>query len=207
MKYTHIVFDIDGTILDTEESILCSLQQTLKEVENMHFDKDELTFVLGIPGKDSLKTIDVKNIPKVIERWLENADDYLHTVTVFEGILPLIETLKESGYTLGIVTSKTRAEYVNDFDYFDLDKHFGVTICADDTKLHKPTAEPLLKYMELAGATPNETIYIGDSVYDMGCAANAGVDFALAKWGAVSDEIIAKYYLDKPKDLLEILSE
>ena len=110
-----------------------------------------------------------------------------------------------SDYKLGIVTSKTKAEFDEEVTHFGLNKYFGVIICADDTKKHKPNPEPLLKYMELANAKPEETLYIGDSIYDMQCAKSSGVDFAFAKWGNRRQNIEAKYALLNPLDLLNCL--
>ena len=77
-------------------------------------------------------------------------------------------------------------------------------ICADDTKEHKPSAQPLLKYMELSGARKEETVYIGDSASDMACALNAGVDCVHAVWGEPETEADATYRAGKPEQLEEI---
>ena len=119
----------------------------------------------------------------------------------FYGIEELLKQLSLN-YKLGIVTSKTKEEYEEEVVHFGLNKYFGIIICADDTKKHKPNPEPLLKYMELANAKNNEIIYIGDSIYDMQCAKASNVDFVFAKWGNKRQNIEAKYTLNQPLELL-----
>ncbi len=125
----------------------------------------------------------------------------------FQGISELLDTLVQFGYELGIVTSKTREEFKQDFEPFDISKYFATIICADDTVKHKPDPDPLFKYMEVSNASNNDLLYIGDSVYDRKCAESAKVDFALAGWGSLSREIEADYYLEKPGDLLSIMRD
>lgn len=202
--YKHIVFDVDGTLIDTEFAVLHSLQDTLKDVFGLNIALKELEFALGITGEKALEQIKVTDIHNVLDMWNKKLKLYKDKVVVFEGIKELLEVLTQRGYRLGIVTSKTKQEYKVEVTSFGLDKYFDIIICADDTSSHKPNPEPLLKYIELSQATLKETIYIGDSVYDKECADSANVDFAFAKWGNKRQNIEAKYILDSPMDLLNI---
>jgi HAD superfamily hydrolase (TIGR01549 family) len=209
MRYKHIVFDIDGTLIDTEYAVLHSLQDTLIAVTGIKKEISELTFALGIPGKYALKKLNVpeSSFSLILEDWEKCMCKYSNTVCIFQGISELLDTLVQSGYELGIVTSKTREEFKQDFEPFDISKYFTTIICADDTAEHKPEPDPLFKYMEVSNASNNELLYIGDSVYDRGCAKSAVVDFALAVWGSHSREIQADYYLEKPEDLISIMRD
>jgi HAD superfamily hydrolase (TIGR01549 family) len=207
MRYKHIVFDIDGTLIDTEYAVLHSLQDTLIAVTGINREINELTFALGIPGKYALKKLNVpeSSFSIILGDWEKCMCKYSNTVCIFQGISDLLKTLLQSGYELGIVTSKTREEFKQDFEPFDISSYFATIICADDTVEHKPEPDPLFKYMEVSDAGNNEMLYIGDSAYDRECAKSAVVDFALAGWGSRSREIQADYYLEKPDDLLSIL--
>ncbi|HCD44312.1 MAG TPA: phosphoglycolate phosphatase [Lachnoclostridium sp.] len=209
MRYKHIVFDIDGTLIDTEYAVLHSLQETLLAVTGINKEICELTFALGIPGKDALKKLNVpdSSLSFILSDWDNCMCKFSNTVCIFQGIRELLDTLVQFGYELGIVTSKTREEFKQDFEPFDINKYFTTIICADDTVKHKPDPDPLFKYMEVSKAGNNELLYIGDSVYDRKCAKSAKVDFALAGWGSLSREIQADYYLEKPDDLLSIMSD
>jgi len=204
MKYKHIVFDVDGTLIDSEYSILAALADTLKEINGKDYTIDELRYVLGIPGAVTLKQFGVKDIEYGLDLWLKNMGKYTHTIKVFDEIVELLESLTSKGYKLGIVTSKLRDEFEHDFKRFDLKKYFTTIVCADDTELHKPNPEPLLKYMELNELNNKDLIYIGDTEYDYECAKGANVDFALALWTENShDELDAEIRLYKPLDIIK----
>lgn len=203
-QYKHIIFDIDGTLLDTEYAVLNSLQDTLLLLEKDYSIKD-LSFVLGITGEDALKQLKVNNISKVLDIWDKKMKNYKEKIFLFDGIKDILKSLSKNGYKLGIVTSKTKEEFDSDFKYFGITNLFEHIICADDTLKHKPNAEPLLKYIEVSNIKPQEALYIGDSKYDAMCSKNANVDFGLAVWGHHLKDLSANYYFNNPKDILEII--
>lgn len=207
MKYKQIVFDIDGTLIDTEYAVLHSLQDTLKTLCGENVPLEELTFALGITGADALKRFSIENTASALDLWNKNMRDYSDTVTVFNGISELLEILSESSYKMGIVTSKTREEYENEFIRFDIHKYFSTVVCADDTVEHKPMPDPLFEYMKMAGTDCSKMLYTGDSKYDGMCARRAGVDFALAVWGSHTKSVSADYYIKKPLDMVAAISE
>lgn len=205
MKYRHIVFDIDGTLIDTEHAVLSSMQETIKTLTGKDMPVEQLTFALGIPGEDALRTISIEDVQPALDLWINNMQKYSHTEKVFEGIPEVLDTLARSGYKMGIVTSRIREEFVHDFGRFGIGHYFETVICADDTKEHKPAPAPLLKYMELTETRSDEVLYVGDSPYDSLCAHNAGVDFALAVWGSHNSSEQAEFYPERPVDLLDIM--
>ena len=207
MKYTHIVFDIDGTLTDSEYAAIVSLQEMVKIYKGTDYAYDELKFALGITGADALSRMGFtpEEIAPAMRDWEAGLRRRNDDITVFEGAEALLAALKKRGCALGIVTSKTRDQYNKDFCRFEIARHFGVSITADDSADHKPTAGPLLKYMELTGAKREEVLYIGDSEYDSGTAHNAGVAFALAVWGTNNMEIPAQYRPAKLADVLAVV--
>lgn len=205
MIYKHIVFDVDGTLLDTKYAVLHAMQDTLKTVTGNSPRLEELTFALGITGEDALKQLGIPNIPDVLNLWNANTHKYGGTIRLFDGIRELIDTLKRNGCRLGIVTSRITAEFDHDFTPFGINDYFDAVICADLTTEHKPSPAPLFKYMELTNSNSSEILYVGDSTYDMQCAKNADVDFALACWGCNSRNLAADYYPEGPLDLLNCI--
>ncbi|WP_026886936.1 HAD family hydrolase [Clostridium beijerinckii] len=203
--YNCIIFDIDGTLLDTEIAVLSSLQKLVFEELNENLSFDELRFALGIPGEVTLNKLGITNILDCNVKWNKYLKEYFHNVKVFDGIKDTLIKLNEIGILTGIVTSKTKEEFLNDFAPFELNNYFKLVVCADDTEEHKPNPEPILKFIELSGANKSKTIYIGDTKYDMDCAFGAGIDFALALWGAKSSiGINANYILENPKQVLKL---
>ncbi|MED3550245.1 HAD family hydrolase [Cytobacillus praedii] len=204
--YNTIIFDVDGTLIDTEKAVLSSLQKVLKTDYGRAVPLEELYFVLGIPGTDSLPQLGIKDVNRANERWNCFMKDFFHSIEVFNGIKDLLETIKTRNIVQGIVTSKTNEELINDFVPFGLSNYLIHTVCADDTVRHKPHPEPLLKFLEISGADPKKSIYIGDTIYDYECARDAGIDFGLALWGCKNHEDIqAKYKFERPQDLLDFL--
>lgn len=202
MKYKQIVFDIDGTLIDTEYAVLHSLQDTVAHITGKKTEIDSLSFALGITGEDTLNKLGITETSVSLSLWNEYMKKYMGTVCLFESIIDLIEQLTLQGYGLGIVTSKTKDEFAHDFSPFGIDGYFKIVVCADDTDEHKPAPAPLIKYTELANCTKNELLYIGDSAYDMECAMRAGIDFALAGWGA-NKELKSPVSFATPNEVLK----
>ena len=202
----YVIFDVDGTILDTERAILKSLQQVLKE-EGREYQTEDLRFALGIPGKETLRRLNVQDIERVHTNWSKAELALLKEVQLFKDIKEVLEVLLESPLRTGIVTSKTRQELMDGFELFGISSYFESIICATDTDKHKPHPEPLLACLEELEAEKDEAIYIGDSIYDLQCAHSAGVKFALAFWGVRKIEGFesADFLLKEPKDILELL--
>lgn len=207
MRYRHIVFDVDGTLLDTEDTIQLALQKTVEEYTGKHYSLQDLEFSLGIPGVEAMRRLGIENAETARVRWNDNMVSLRHLMHVYPGIEELLSELQTRCYNLGIVTSRLREELNEDFPQFGLEHYFSTIVCADDSKKHKPTAGPLLKYMELTGTNREEVLYIGDRDHDMQCADAAGVDFVLANWGAKGrfKGTTALHVAEAPKELFGIL--
>lgn len=201
-----VLFDVDGTLVDTEYIIINSLQRVLEEQLGLSTEEHELEFVLGIPGEKAVQRLaDSEEMrEKLLKQWEKYIAKLTHRTTLFHDIEELLSVLKQKGFKLGIVTSKTKEEMKNEFDYFGLNNYFDVRISASDTAKHKPNPEPILKALDMIGSNASQAMYIGDSVYDMQSAKASDVRFALAKWGAKNkkefDNVTIK--LDSPIDLL-----
>lgn len=203
--YKCIIFDIDGTIIDTEKAVICSLQKLLKIETGITYPADKLTFVLGIPGAASLKEFNIADIEMACRKWNEYLKEYYSEIRVFPELEEIIKQLYNHKIKTGIVTSKTKQELIDDFYPFGLHDYFDYIVCADDTNKHKPDPEPIVKCLEIGKISPAETIYIGDTSYDMQCAQSAGVDFALALWGTKDSNLNATIKLNHPKEILDLI--
>ncbi|HEY8348517.1 MAG TPA: HAD family hydrolase [Clostridiales bacterium] len=205
--YELIIFDIDGTMIDTAEVVKKSYSYGMYEELGRDLTDEEVARAFGVPTIQAMEILGARNIEKACGRYFESLFKYYREgVPLFEGIEELLQELKRRGVKCGIVTSRNRDEVANDTTLSSVMKYFSLIVTAEDTKKHKPEAEPVLKLMELAGVVPAGVIYIGDTYFDYMCAKNAGIDFALASWGAREDDRIRPdYLLARPADLLDIL--
>lgn len=201
-----VIFDVDGTLLDTEKEIIESLQRIVKEELGQEPAKEELTFSLGIPGSVALERLGIKNVEEVCERWDSYAAEEVKEFILYSGMEETLAELRQRGVQVGVVTSRSKAEVNNAFAPLGLMKYMEHIVCCDDTTKYKPDPEPILKYLELSSIDPLNVLYIGDTIYDKECAQGAGVKFALALWGAKYPEKIGgDYLLELPSDILNLL--
>ena len=209
MRYTHVVFDIDNTLINTTGAVLHGLQRALRDITGEHWDISRLLPGLGIPGLDAFERLGIHSpdqIFRIYPRWEQYEQEYQYTAYLYEGIVPLLDFLKKKGFSLGIITSKTMPQYTCSFLPFQISGYFQTVITADDTVRHKPDPEPMLEYMKRTDACPRQILYIGDSIYDMQCASRAGVDSCLALWGChCPDDISSTHRFEDPAAIIRWL--
>ncbi|WP_127848725.1 HAD family hydrolase [Lacticaseibacillus hulanensis] len=206
--FSTILFDIDGTIIDTESVIVSSLQEALSQTTGREYSHDELRFILGIPSAEALAKL---NLPEdqtaaVKKLWPEILATRQKQVTVFATMRRTLAHLQHRGVQLGIITSKNNRELENEFTWFGLNDYFDVIVTADAHLAPKPAPDPIKFALAELGADPEDTMYLGDSIYDMQSAKAAGVSFAVATWGAfdLSRFEDADYMLTRPEGLLDL---
>lgn len=205
MGYSTMIFDIDGTLTDSAAIILHALRQAVLETTGKDYDEKELSFALGVPSQLAIKHLTGEKWKEAVSIGQAYYVEGLKNIRLFDGIEDTIKNLHKKGTQLGIVTSKTRAEFNRSFFNYPIHPYFTHIICRDDTPYHKPDPHPLLACTELFHVTPSSVLYVGDTLADSSCAQNAGIDFALAGWGCTDHtDIPAEIVLQFPKDLLEL---
>lgn len=200
----HVVFDIDGTLINTALANLCSLRDAVRTYTGVDYSHEELKFSLGRSAVDTMKilNVDPSQYENVVAMWEASLQNYADTIHYFPGIPQVVKELYDKGHPIGIVTSQSKGEFASFAILDQLRPYFGVVICAEDTEKHKPNPDPLLKYAELAGVDISEVTYIGDSPYDKACALSAGARFILAPWGSAQPvEIADEFRAGCPTDI------
>lgn len=200
MGYSHIVFDVDGTLIDTFYSNMRSLQDVLRERTGQERTLEDLGQYFGIPGMDAVLQLDLADPVAALRQWEDTLYQYTDHNRLYDGIETLLDRLTQMGCALGVVTSRTRAEVEIDPILCSIAPYFQHIITADDTTLHKPHPDPLLEYMARAGCGAEQMLFIGDSPYDMQCAAAAGAASGLALWGARTPRDCT-HLLRRPEDV------
>lgn len=204
--YNYVVFDVDGTMVDTEEAVMFAYQTIIHKKYGRYFTQEEMLKGYGVPTPQTLAKYGFTDIDAAMKDYYKYLIEGFKKCTVFDGINEVMNELKANKIPTGIVTSRCKYEIDIDSSLQGLIANFKAIVCSDDTTLHKPNPDPLLKAIESMNAISSETIYIGDTKFDSMCAKSAGVKFALAVWGTNNaDNISADYYLDKPTQLLDII--
>ena len=206
MTIKSVVFDIDGTILDTFAQNIYPLIEIIKEVKNENMTYDELVYLTAYAGHDILRIleIDVEHYP----RWVQYVNEYPHKPGIFHDFDKVIHQLHDANFPIGIASSKFRPQYNIDFGDHGLLDYFEHVILGDDVENLKPHPDPLLECLKLMNQDPTTALYVGDTLHDYHCAKAAGSKFALASWGNVNREGMddIDYVLESPLDLIEILN-
>ena len=206
MSYTHLIFDLDGTLIDTETAVLQTWQRTLADY-GYSFGLEEMRVVLGVTTDIGLARLGAKVDERYAARWQKNYEAFAAQCDYFPGAKAMLLRLRQMGCHLGAVSSRSRREYDRCFAGFDFDQLMETVVLEEDTQKHKPDAEPLLKYMELAHARAEDCLYVGDMPTDALCARSAGVAAGLVRWnGSAVDTSAADFVFSTPDDLLRLLT-
>ncbi len=214
MPYKHILFDIDGTLYDT----YFANQDSFFELMNRRYPDHQLTVqdfdaVFGLPGYTAIKLLGVPDTdaPEFMRQWIAGCIARADSVRLFPEIEALLAWLKRRGYQMALVTSRKRygemAGTLGDCLPPGVRPYIDKVVCSDDVEHPKPAPDPILHYLKLSGARPEEVLYVGDTATDLKCADGAGVDFALALWGTRERRLLrCRHYLKNPFDLINILT-
>ena len=178
-----VIFDLDGTVLDTDELIKRTFIKVFEKYKPGYtLSEEELLSFLG----PSLKETFSRYFPDdMFEELLSYYHQYNHShhedfARVYPTVEETLKYLKDRGYPLGIVTTKLKVAANVGLDTFDLHKYFDVVIGLDDVKATKPDPEGILKAMELLKV--KQGVYIGDNINDILAGINAGIKTIGVKW-------------------------
>lgn len=207
-KYEAIIYDIDGTLLNTLNMNMYPLMKIIKEETGEDWTFEQVLKFAAYPGMKVMEELGVKDKEKTYARWVQYVNEYEDKATLYKGFEEVLETFKNKKIKQAIVSSKLREQYEIDIVSKGIDQYMEAVILEDDTTFHKPHPEPLLKCIEKLNLKPEEVIYIGDAHSDYEASKNAHIDFGLAKWGSVAtQEIPATLVFKQPKDLLRLLKK
>ncbi len=187
LAFRCILFDLDGTLLDTVPFILESHQHAWTTHTGAPGDPARILATIGRPIEFAFDDADESLRAQMRESYLaHNVANNDTRIAVFLGVPGMLDALRRLGVRVGIVTSKRRAIMERCLRLFELEDRFEVLVAKEDTVRHKPFPEPLLLAMERLGEVdPMRVLYVGDTLHDLMCARNAGMPAAVVDWTAM----------------------
>lgn len=199
-----ILFDLDGTIINTNELILTSFDYVLNKKYGLKVSKKEIVKTFGEPLKASLDFYLKDKSKEGYQLYMEFSHKMQDTyIQGYEHVEEGLKALLSSGYKLAIVTSKRRERALSGLNAFNLTKYFKVIVTPEDTLKHKPNGEPVLKACELLEIQPDEAIMVGDSHNDILSGKNAGAKTCLVSYTALELQEVLKSEPDFVVDTIE----
>jgi len=207
-----VLFDLDGTLIDSVRLILDSYHHTFAAHGLPPRTDDEWLAGVGTPltAQFAAWGHDSDTIQALIATYREyNLKHHDRMVTVYPGVVDVVRTLKEEGVATGLVTSKNRTGAVRGLTLVRLEALMDVLVCSDEVENPKPHPEPVEKAVRLLDADPEATVYVGDSIHDMHSGRAAGVRTAAVLWGPFGRSHLEgarpDYWLERPEDLLALV--
>ena len=206
-NYKAIIYDIDGTLLNTVDQNMYPLIRIIKEELGEDWTYEQVVPFTAQPGMKTIADLGIADVEGVYARWVRYVNEYGPGAKAYDGIPELLEGIRELGLTQAIVSSKRIRQYGIDMGRHGYDSFMSTAVLCEDTEKHKPDPEPLNLCLQRLGISAGEAIYVGDARSDMVAARNAGMDFAYASWGSFFplERHEPDLYLDHPLDLLKAL--
>jgi len=212
VRFPVVLFDLDGTLIDSGGIILASMQHAVRTVLGREIPPDELGLTIGGQGiVAQMQAIDAERADELVEAYKEHNDGLHETLEAFDELLEVLPRLKAEGRRLGIVTAKRHRTVALALDRFPvLRDDFDVVVAHEDTDRHKPDPDPVLRAVDLLGATPSEAAYVGDSPFDIGAAKAAGVFAVAVAWGGIhpDERLLAEgpdAFVRSAQELLDVI--
>lgn len=193
-----ILFDLDGTLINTNELIINSYQHTLKSLLNLDVSGEEIIQYFGEPLKITLgRYCTQEQLSRLVEYYRKyNIENHDRLTKCFPNVYATLRTLKSKGLKLAVVTSKMRDTALRGLSLCQLTDFFDIVITYEDTEEHKPTAAPILKALNELRLKSNEVLMVGDSPNDIQSAHNAGIKCVIVEYSVIDKDILTKYRPD-----------
>lgn len=214
-----ILFDLDGTLIDTTNLILRCFDHSWRSVCGLAHGREALIKTFGRPLREAMRMLlnesngRLEPIDETVERLLAeyrvfNLANHDTLAVGFEGVEPAITELRRRGYLTGVVTSKSRELALRGLRLCSLDALIDTAVFLEDTERHKPGPEPVLAALERLNVEASRAAYVGDSCHDIVAGRAAGVRTVAALWGPMPRRDLEcekpDYLAESPGDLLDI---
>ena len=186
MRFPVVLFDLDGTVIDSGAIILASMRHAAREVLGIEVPDEQLMAAVGGPGLEAqMEALSPDRADELVTVYRAHNEPLHDELACCAGMDEVLVQLKDEGRRLGIVTAKRRQTVELAFARIPIEHLFETVVGGDETKKHKPNPEPLLLALERLGAGADEAVYVGDAPFDVKAAKGAGVYSVGVTWGGI----------------------
>ncbi|MGZ9586944.1 pyrophosphatase PpaX [Paenibacillus marinisediminis] len=196
-----VLFDLDGTIMDTNELIIDTFLHVLRDIVPPPFTREQIIPTMGLTLEEQLqgfaKREDVSDLITAYRKY--NLERHDEMVKPFPYVVEVLQNLRDAGIQLGVVTTKIRMTTERALKMFDMYDKMNVIVTVDDVTNAKPHPEPVRKAMEALGANPSRTLMVGDSPADIVSANAAGAVSCAVAWSLKGEQMLEQY---KPRHII-----
>lgn len=188
-----VLFDNDGTLVDTQELLLESFRRATREVLGKTIPDDRLMAKVGQPLSVQMWDFtDDEDEHDELLRVYRGFNERVHDerIALFPGTAEALDRLREAGLALGVVTSKMHPLAARGLEVLGMADYFGCLVGADDCERHKPDPDPAVLGARLLGVDPRNCFFVGDSPFDMQAGRAAGMRTAAVLWGMFGEDTL-----------------
>lgn len=205
-RWPVVVFDLDGTVVNTIPLIIASYEHAMLDVLGERPRPGEARGWIGEPLYTTFGSRYPERAQELIDSYVAwNLAHLPELLEDFPGTPGLLRSLRDAGARLGVATSKRRSSAETTLRHAGLEGLLEVTVAMEDTAVHKPEPDPLLLALERLGARPEEAAYVGDAAVDVLAARAAGMAAIAVSWGAATREALVSARPDALVDTVEQL--
>ncbi|WP_449443671.1 pyrophosphatase PpaX [Ureibacillus acetophenoni] len=212
MMLKALLFDFDGTLLNTNDLIIQTFMHVLEERFPGQYKPEDCLRFMGPSLKETFEELTPNEVEEMTQKYRKwNLEHHDELVSEFDGVLETLEELRVLGIRMAIVSTKRRDTIERGLDLMKAKHFFEFWIGTEDVKNVKPDPEPVLLALEKLGVGKEDVIMIGDNYHDIEAGKNAGVKTAGVAWSIKGEEFLRKYnpdyMLSHMSDLLSIVKE
>src|SRR3954468_5398724 len=188
VRFPVVLFDLDGTVVDSGAIILASMRHATREVLGIEAEDAELMQAVGGPGLEAqMAAFSPERVDELVRVYRAHNEPLHDELEACEGMEDVIVRLHEDGVRLGVVTAKRRSTVDLAFAGLRVGHLFEAVVGGDETEKHKPEPEPLLLAAERLAVDPMDCAYVGDSPFDIRAAKAAHMYSVAVTWGRIHD--------------------
>jgi pyrophosphatase PpaX len=186
MRFPVVLFDLDGTVIDSGAMILASMRHAAREVLGAEVPDDQLMAAVGGPGLEAqMRALAPDHVDELVTVYRAHNEPLHDELVCCAGMEDLLVRLRHEGRRLGIVSAKRRQTVELAFARLPIEHLFETVVGGDETERHKPDPAPLLLALERLDARPEEAAYVGDAPFDVKAAKGAGLYAIAVTWGGI----------------------